>query len=566
MEVVILILALVAAVAAVMALMACLAARRDAAATQQKVDALASGLQALPGSDEGLRQFISSELAHSRESTNASLSQLSTKQAELTNQLMTMQRTVGTLQTQVVRELGASREQQQASFIQMQQGLSGSVQDMQASVSKNLAQVQQGLTSSVNGLRDGLSKDLAQMRTDNATSLDAIRTESTSNLERIRRENTASLSQLRSGLDKVREENKASLDQVRSENSSSLERIRTQNAEGLGKVQAGLDKVRSENTASLEKIRIDNNANLAQMRDVVDQRLQKTLNARIAESFKVVSDQLDSVSRGLGEMRGMAQNVGDLKRVLSNVKTRGIVGEVQLGAILQEILTPEQFETNVVTVPGSANRVEFAVKIPGKEGEYAYLPIDSKFPAETYEHLQDAQTTGDAAAIEAAWRALETRLKGEAKDIHDKYLAPPATTTFGILFLPFEGLYAEVVNRAGLLESLQSRWHVNVAGPSTMAALLNALQMGFQTVAIQKRADEIQKVLQAVKAELPKYKSELEKAQRQLNTASKTIDNLIGRRTKAMERKLRGVTSLDSLAEADKLLGVADPDLDYEDE
>jgi len=306
----------------------------------------------------------------------------------------------------------------------------------------------------------------------------------------------------------------------------------------------------------LVAIRDDNNRSLEQIRSTVDEKLQKTLNDRINDSFRLVNEQLDSVSKGLGEMRGMAQSVGDLRKVLSNVKTRGIVGEVQLAAILKEVLSPEQYETNVATVPDSLNRVEFAVRIPGKGDEFVYLPIDAKFPAEAYGHLEDAKDAGDDVAIRAAWKELETRLKNEAKDIHEKYVAPPATTPFAILFLPFEGLYAEVVNRTGLVERIQREWHVSVAGPSTMAALLNALQMGFQTVAIQKRADEIQKVLAAVKAELPKYRMELEKAQRQLNTASKTIDGLVGRRTRAMERTLSGVTATASLGEADELLGI----------
>lgn len=306
----------------------------------------------------------------------------------------------------------------------------------------------------------------------------------------------------------------------------------------------------------LVAIRDDNNRSLEQIRSTVDEKLQKTLNDRINDSFRLVNEQLDSVSKGLGEMRGMAQSVGDLRKVLSNVKTRGIVGEVQLAAILKEVLSPEQYETNVATVPDSLNRVEFAVRIPGKGDEFVYLPIDAKFPAEAYGHLEDAKDAGDDIAIRAAWKELETRLKNEAKDIHEKYVAPPATTPFAVLFLPFEGLYAEVVNRTGLVERIQREWHVSVAGPSTMAALLNALQMGFQTVAIQKRADEIQKVLAAVKAELPKYRMELEKAQRQLNTASKTIDGLVGRRTRAMERTLSSVTATASLGEADDLLGI----------
>ena len=322
------------------------------------------------------------------------------------------------------------------------------------------------------------------------------------------------------------------------------------------RLSGSLKGVQDSVSQQLIAIRDDNNKSLEKMRETVDEKLQKTLDERIAQSFKMVSEQLDSVSKGLGEMRGMAQNVGDLRKVLANVKTRGIVGEVQLGAILEEILSSEQYETNVATIPESANRVEFAVKIPGKDGEFAYLPIDSKFPAETYTHLEDAKESADAASIAAAWKVLESRLKDEAKDIHEKYVAPPATTSFAILFLPFEGLYAEIVSRPGLLEKIQRDWHINVAGPSTMAALLNALQMGFQTVAIQKRADEIQKVLSAVKSELPKYRDELKKAQRQLTTAAKTIDNLVGTRTRAMEKTLKNVTGTNSLAEADSVLGI----------
>lgn len=339
-----------------------------------------------------------------------------------------------------------------------------------------------------------------------------------------------------------------------------LNSVRVAQERGYAAMQTAIGNtlrgVQDSVSQQLVAIRDDNNRSLEQIRSTVDDKLQKTLNDRINDSFRLVNEQLDSVSKGLGEMRGMAQSVGDLRKVLSNVKTRGIVGEVQLAAILKEVLSPEQYETNVATVPDSLNRVEFAVRIPGKGDEFVYLPIDAKFPAEAYGHLEDAKDAGDDVAIRAAWKELETRLKNEAKDIHEKYVAPPATTPFAVLFLPFEGLYAEVVNRTGLVERIQREWHVSVAGPSTMAALLNALQMGFQTVAIQKRADEIQKVLAAVKAELPKYRMELEKAQRQLNTASKTIDGLVGRRTRAMERTLSSVTATASLGEADDLLGI----------
>ncbi|MDM8164186.1 DNA recombination protein RmuC [Collinsella intestinalis] len=323
-------------------------------------------------------------------------------------------------------------------------------------------------------------------------------------------------------------------------------------------VTGQLTAVRGSLDRQLADIRTDTNTQLDRMRTTVDEKLQKTLNDRITQSFALVNESLDKVGRGLGEMQSIAADVGGLKRVLAGVKTRGILGEVQLGAILAEMLAPGQYDRDVATVPGSANRVEFAVKLPGDAGAPVYLPIDAKFPADTYEHLRSALDAGDASAAEAAWKQLERRLKDEAKDIRDKYLAPPSTTTFGILFLPFEGLYAEVAGRPGLLEELQRTYRVNVAGPSTMAALLNSLQMGFQTVAIQQRASEIQTVLAAVKTEFGTYQAMLRQAQKQLGTVSRTVDTLVGTRSRAMERKLRSITELDDPAEAARILGVAD--------
>ena len=321
--------------------------------------------------------------------------------------------------------------------------------------------------------------------------------------------------------------------------------------EQLGKVRETVDK-------QLSDMRKENEAKLELMRQTVDEKLQKTLDERMTQSFQRVSTQLEQVHQGLGEMRGLAEGVGDLKKVLSGVKTRGIVGEIQLGAILRDILSPEQYEENVATISGSTERVEFAVKLPGESGETVWLPIDSKFPGDTYEHLVDAINAGNEEAIAAAKKSLETRIKAEAKDISTKYIAPPETTNFAILFLPFEGLYAEVVSQTGLLEQLQREYRVNVCGPSTMAALLNSLQMGFQSVAIQKHADEIQKVLSAVKTEFETYQAQLEKAQKQIRTAETTIDKILTTRTKAMNRKLRGVTALESLEDAQSTLGLVE--------
>ena len=281
----------------------------------------------------------------------------------------------------------------------------------------------------------------------------------------------------------------------------------------------------------------------------MDEQLQDALQKRVTESFKAVNDQLEQVYKGLGEMQNLAADVGGLKQVLSGVKTRGILGEIQLGAILEEILAPEQYETNVATIPGSTQRVEYAIKMPGTDGGTVWLPIDSKFPGDTYAHLQDAQASGDAQAVENARHALELVLRSEAKDIRKKYVEPPYTTTFGILFLPFEGLYAEVVN-AGLLEVLQRDYQVNIAGPSTMAALLNSLQMGFKTLAIQKRSGEVWQLLGAVKTEFDKFGQGLSKMQQRLRQTDEELDNLIGVRSRAISRKLRSVQSLDDASAA----------------
>lgn len=309
-----------------------------------------------------------------------------------------------------------------------------------------------------------------------------------------------------------------------------------------------------ENEQKLENIRLtmekkigdlttDNNRQLEQMRMTVDEKLQETLNTRISESFKVVSERLEQVYKGLGEMQNLAAGVGDLKKVLSNVKTRGILGEVQLGAILEQILSPEQYEENVRTRSAGAERVEYAVKLPGDEDGTVWLPIDAKFPGDAYGKLIDAYETGNPAAVEEAAKNLERMIKSEAKDIHDKYIEPPYTTDFGIMFLPFEGLYAEVVRR-GLLETLQREYKVNIAGPTTMAALLNSLQMGFKTLAIQKHSGEVWNVLGAVKTEFDKFGTVLEATQNRLNQANSELDKLIGTRTRSIQRKLRGVTAL----------------------
>lgn len=304
-----------------------------------------------------------------------------------------------------------------------------------------------------------------------------------------------------------------------------------------------LENIRRSVDEKLESIRRENLRQLDEMRQTVDEKLQKTLEEKMNKSFSLVNERLEQVYKGLGEMQTLAVGVGDLKKVLSNVKTRGILGEIQLGAILSEILSKEQYEENIATKKSSKNVVEFAIKLPGDGDSVVYLPVDSKFPGDTYSALRDAIESGDKQRIELAQKALVQRIKGEAKDIHDKYIDPPNTTEFAIMFLPFEGLYSEVVNM-GLVEILQREYKVNIAGPSTMAALLNSLQMGFKTLAVQKRSAEVWKILGGVKTEFDKFNDVLVMTQQRLDQANKELDKLVGVRTRQIQRQLKDVESV----------------------
>lgn len=330
----------------------------------------------------------------------------------------------------------------------------------------------------------------------------------------------------------------------------------------LKTLESGNEQRLSEMRETIQKrlayIQDDNNKRLEDIRVTVDEKLQKTLDEKMTNSFKLVSERLEQVYKGLGEMQTIASGVGDLKKVLSNVKTRGILGEIQLGAILSEILTSEQYDTEVATVPGSRERVEFAVKLPAREGEFIYLPIDSKFPGDTYSALQEAYQTGDKEAIASEYKALENVIKKCAKDIKDKYISVPYTTNFAIMFLPFEGLYAEVVNR-GLVETLQREYSINIAGPSTMAAMLNSLQMGFRTLQIQKRSNEVWEVLSAVKTEFENFEKVFTSARTRIRQLDDEMEKLVGTRTRAIQRKLKGVQTIEA-EQSKQILGLDDLD------
>ena len=323
-----------------------------------------------------------------------------------------------------------------------------------------------------------------------------------------------------------------------------------------------LEKVRETVEGRLKVMQDENAKKLEEMRATVDEKLQTTLEKRLGESFKQVSDRLEQVHKGLGEMQTLATGVGDLKRVLSNVKTRGILGEIQLSNILEQIMAPEQFDRNVATKKGSRDVVEFAVKLPGKDdgGKEVYMPIDSKFPLDVYNQLQNAYDSGSAEAVAIAIKDLERSIKNNAKDIRDKYLDPPYTTDFAVMFLPIEGLYAEVIRNTSLMEVLQREYRVVITGPTTLAAILNSLQMGFRTLAIEKRSSEVWQILGAVKTEFSRFGDVLKKAQEKITKANEDIDQLVGTRTRAIERRLRNVQELPTSQTGAILPGIVDDD------
>lgn len=307
-------------------------------------------------------------------------------------------------------------------------------------------------------------------------------------------------------------------------------------------IEQRLENIRISMEKKVSNMTEENNRQLAEMRNTVDEKLQKTLEERIGRSFRQVSESLQQVTRGLGEMQNLAAGVGDLKKVLSNVKTRGIVGEIQLGAILQQILSPEQYEENIA-VKGGSERVEYAVKFPGEGDRPVYLPIDSKFPGDAYLKLQDAYDTGDRQLIKIATDNLRNAVIKAAKDIRSKYIQPPQTTEFAILFLPFEGLYAEVL-RLGIVESLQRDYRINIAGPTTMAAMLNSFQMGFKSIALQRRSGEVWDTLAKVRTEFEKFGNVLVKTQTKMEQAQKDLETLVGVRTRGIQRALKNVSVL----------------------
>lgn len=415
-------------------------------------------------------------------------------------------------------------------------------------------------------LTDNISRNQDLLKTDIAEkllSLQVSQSESITALQNSVKETTTMLSAAQNKQFEMQDKRLNEISQMLKEAQMSLESSVSERLKSIDQQfknftlqnKESIDGIRNTMQERLESLQNDNNHQLEKMRATVDEKLQKTLDERITQSFKMVNDRLQEVYTGLGEMKTLATGVGDLKKVLSNVKTRGIVGEYQLGAIIEELLTKEQYDENVVTKKGSMNRVEYAIRLPGEDDGCVYLPIDAKFPADTYGQLVDAYESGDNDAIAVAQVALETRIKSCAKDIRDKYIDPPYTTDFAIMFLPFEGLYAEVV-RKGLIDTLQRQYRVNIAGPTTFAALLNSLQMGFRTLAIQKRSSEVWNVLGAVKTEFSRFEDVLSAAQKRIEQTGAELDKLIGVRTRKINSKLREVSELPTF-ESEELLNSA---------
>ncbi len=383
-----------------------------------------------------------------------------------------------------------------------------------------------------------------------------IRDESRYNRENDENRSRKDREELASTLNHFRTEHRETLKNITTQTNSAIQAFQKSFAESMELFNRLQREKFGELSLRQQELLQNTEKKLEEMRATVDEKLQKTLHERIGQSFELVSKQLENVQKGLGEMQTLAQDVGGLKRVLSNVKIRGTIGEVQLSMLLEQILAPDQYDVNVKTKPGSDKLVEFAVKLPGRaEGdESVYLPIDAKFPKDVYEQLLDAYESGDLQRVETTSRVLEQTIRGMAKDIRDKYLAPPHTTDFGIMFLPFESIYGEVTRRAALLEQLQQEYHVIVTGPTTLAAILNSLQMGFRTLAIQKRSSEVWRILGGVKAEFEKFGGLLEKAQKNLQTANNQLEEVMGKRTRAIQRQLRSVEALPAKEEQNPLL------------
>ena len=511
-----------------------------------RLASLQSGFAALQGNDERLERTVRDEMAGNRREIGETLGQ---NREELNGALqrltLTLHERLEHSRRTVEEKLGAFQivQQEQAEHLRrlvddklnQVQGDARQGRDEMGSNLKRFGDSQKEQTEALGNL---LKNQVETFTGQLAVQLTAFTRSSEQSLEKIRVTLEERLGQAQHDARQGRAEQGESLKNFGETLTGQLQHLNQRNAEGMETLRQTVEN-------KLAAIQTDNNQKLEQMRQTVDEKLHNTLEQRLGESFKLVSDRLEQVHKGLGEMQSLASGVGDLKKVLSNVKVRGTWGEVQLDNLLEQILTPEQYARNVATRPKSSERVEFAIKLPGRDdhGTVVWLPIDAKFPLEDYQKLLEAQELGDVFAMDEAGRALETRIRAEAKTIRDKYLEPPHTTDFGLLFLPIEGLYAEVIRRPGLSDFLQREYRVTVTGPTTLTAILNSLQMGFRTLAIEKRSGEVWQVLGAVKTEFGKFGDVLAKTKKKLDEARNSIDQA-ETRTRAIDRKLRQVESL----------------------
>ena len=447
---------------------------------------------------------------------------------------------------EVREELRIGREEARTAAKELREEVSAGLRTTSETLSKSLEST--GKLQQVQF--EGMTKQLKDLTDSNQGALDRIRSTFDLRGKELRESNEKKLDDVRKevadGLKLTNDVLSRTLDGMNKNQQMQLEGMTKQLKELTDSNQGALDRIRGTFDSRVKELQEGNEKKLDEMRKTVDEKLHDTLEKRLGESFKLVGDRLEAVHKDLGEMQNLATGVGDLKRVLTNVKARGTWAEVQLGAILEQILTPDQFARNVQVKPDSAERVEYAVRLPGpKEDPLAcvWLPIDSKFPQEDYLRLQEAADRADPDAVQVATEDLARTVRTAAKDIHDKYLNPPNTTDFAIMFLATEGLYAEVLRHSALVEDLQQKYRVAVVGPTTLAAILNSLSMGFQTLMIEKRATEVWRVLAAIKTEFGKFGEVLDKVKRQINTAGRTLEET-GVRTRAMERKLRSVEQL----------------------
>lgn len=456
-------------------------------------------------------------------------------------------------------ELRAGREETRTAGRELREEISGSLKAGMDTISQAMERHAMAQYTQL----EGMSKQLRELAESNRTELEHIRTTLDARVKELQEGNERKLAEVRKevsdGLKNTSEALAQALEGMNKTQQTQLEAMSKELKELTLSNHTSLENIRTTFDTRVKELQEGNEKKLDEMRKTVDDKLHDALEKRLGESFRLVSDRLEAVHKGLGEMQTLASGVGDLKRVLTNVKARGTWAEVQLGTLLEQILTPEQYDKNVRVKADSAERVEYAVRLPGPKdepGRDVWLPIDAKFPQEDYLRLQEAAERADPDAVQAALDSLAKTVRSEARDIHDKYIDPPNTTDFGIMFLATEGLYAEVLRQPALVDELQQRYRVVLAGPTTLVALLSSLRMGFQTLAIEKRASEVWRILGAVKTEFGKFGEALDKVRKQLNTASRTIEQT-GVRSRALERKLRSVEQLPE-AETASVLALSD--------